>query len=164
MLKFNSFGHLTPAKPIKTDLNEFEATFVLNIENEKRKKLFENYQKYNQLLGQLLQSDFYQWIDGSFVTKKQEPNDIDVVTFIDHKIAKKYKEELKEFLYPQSNEKYGIDGYLVREFEQSHRSYFGFTSDRSYWWNLFEKVKSNKKQKLKKGFLEIHFKHLDYAN
>lgn len=159
MLAFNEYGLLPPGKPIITSLDLFEKTFVTDFESKTRVPLFKHYQHYVATLQTIIGNEFYQWIDGSYVTKKENPNDLDVVTFIDFTIAEKYKKQLKNFQYPNSVEKFNIDGYLVRVFDDDHPKRIAFQSDKLYWWHLFEKVKGLKsRKKFKKGFLEIHYK------
>ena len=50
--------------------------------NDTRKAICKGYKSYN---GELLKmiDRFTQFVDGSYVTNKEYPNDIDVVTFLD---------------------------------------------------------------------------------
>ena len=59
-----------------------------------RRRLFDEYLNYIIFLKQFELGNFFQWIDGSFVSTKSKPNDIDIVTFIDFKIHEKYFKEI----------------------------------------------------------------------
>lgn len=84
-LDFDEFGNLTPYKIIETDLITLEAYFVTAFPKSKtRKRLFENYLSYIYRFQDEVFPIFEQWIDGSFVTQKENPKDIDIVTFLDY--------------------------------------------------------------------------------
>jgi hypothetical protein len=81
MINFDSRGYITPNEIIDVTLNEFESIYCYN---EHRKLIFENYIDFSVELHKLGLSNFYQWIDGSFITTKRYPKDIDFVTFVDY--------------------------------------------------------------------------------
>jgi len=157
MLSFNSFGLLVPPSPIISTLAEFEEYFVDGNTENIRRILFQKYIKYkNDLKSICDKPEMRQWIDGSFVTKKSNPADIDVVTFVDFETAQVKEAELKEFIYPLSSKTYGVDGYIIVVYPESHKLHFAYKADCSYWINHFDKTKPNKRHKtISKGFLEI---------
>lgn len=158
MLSFDSNGLLIPDHNIQSDIEEFEKIFVADIQSVSRNDLFDNYINYSNSLKTLLNGGrFTQWIDGSFVTKKANPNDIDLVTFIDFNVAETFRNELKDYKYPFSMDIFGVDAYLVKVFPPGHRNYLLYQSDRIYWMDLFSKTARNRiGNRLKKGFLEIN--------
>lgn len=84
-LQFDKHGFLFPYEIINVDISTFETFFVNQFkENLKRKKLFEAWQTYNKALLNSVQpkNEIRQWIDGSFITTKSLPNDMDIITFI----------------------------------------------------------------------------------
>ena len=91
MVQFNELGNLMPYDVQEVTLPEFKKYFVIN---EHRKILFDDFLKFIEKLKELGIDTFYQWIDGSFVTKKIALNDIDVVSFIETKAFKKNEKEL----------------------------------------------------------------------
>ena len=157
MLEFNAAGLLIPSSIIKSTLNEFEKYFAVESPENIRKDLFDQYFIYKNNLKNVCGNDeLRQWIDGSFVTKKLVPLDVDLVTFIPHEIAENKEKELKEFIYPVSLAKYGLDCYIIVVYPESHKLHFAFRSDCSYWINQFDKTKPSKRHKrIPKGFLEI---------
>jgi hypothetical protein len=157
MLKFNAFGLLTPPENISSDIAELEEVFVTGIETLKRRELFSNYIRYtNELKSRCGDHELTQWIDGSFVMKKPEPGDIDLVTFIDFSIAEKLSDDLKDFKHPLSEIVFGVDAYLVKKYPPDHRLHKLFISDSAYWMEHFSKTRRNRiGNKLSKGFLEI---------
>lgn len=156
-LIFNSKGHLIPNLNIKSSLQELEDVFVNKFNNERRLELYAKYIAYSNSLKRLLGNiSLLQWIDGSFVTQKREPNDIDLITFIAGKQIDKLGAELEMFKYPLSLEVFGVDAYLVKTYEREDRKYPLYVGDQIYWMDKFDKTHRNRAgQKLPKGFLEI---------
>ena len=159
MLTFNSRGLLVPNLSIQSDVSELEAEFVTRLGSEKRKQLFDNYLVYSTQLKQRVgNSTLLQWIDGSFVTKKMEPSDLDMVTFIDYHIAEKHGKDLENFKYPNSLANFGVDAYLVVVYPRKHSNYPLYIGDRAYWMDAFDKTKRNRNGiKHPKGFIEIAY-------
>jgi hypothetical protein len=76
------------------------------------------------------------WIDGSFATTKPEPNDIDVIFFIDGNKANMLSSDKKNILIELNNRtysqiRYKCDVFIVPNDDQNLRSYwrgwFGFS-------------------------------------
>lgn len=157
MLEFNLRGFLTPGSIIRSNIDEFKEHFVAASAESFRKNLFDQYTNYTKDLKVLCDdSKLVQWIDGSFVTKKPNPSDIDLVTFINLDIFETKEKELKRFIYPSSLTNYGVDGYLVIVYPENHRHYSIYESDRAYWINQFDKTKPTRRhRRMPKGFLEI---------
>lgn len=99
----------------------------------------------------------HQWINGSFVTKKSNPGDIDIITFLDYKVTQHLGSKLDDFKYPNSENIYGVDAYIVEEYPEGHSNIFRYISDRSYWLDRFTKTRRVRGNRLSKGFLEIKF-------
>jgi hypothetical protein len=159
MLEFDQKGFLIPDNIIRSTLKELEHVFVEKIPTESRKKHFESYLNYSKELKKLCgNSELIQWIDGSFITKKENPNDIDLVTFLDFESTKSIYHLLGNFKEPLSKTVYGVDAYILYTYSQNDKRYFFQQSDRAYWIDRFTKTKTNRRgQKFKKGFLEIIF-------
>ncbi|MCB0425685.1 MAG: hypothetical protein KDD13_13725, partial [Mangrovimonas sp.] len=85
-LKFDSRGNLIPYEKIELSFDEFESFYIDNFEglNEIRKEIFENYQTYLSDFREQISEDFIQWVDGSYITRKANPRDIDFVMMIEH--------------------------------------------------------------------------------
>lgn len=99
-----------------------------------------------------------QWINGSFISHKKEPKDIDFVTFLDYRIINHLSNKLDSFNYPQSEKTHNVDAYIIIVYPEDHPNRFYTTSDQAYWTNQFTKTKRNNRgNKLSKGFLEIIF-------
>jgi hypothetical protein len=157
MIIFNNRGHLIPNTNIKSSLGELEEEFVHKFNNTKRSELYTKYLHYSTGLKKLLDNaDLIQWIDGSFVTKKAEPRDIDLITFIDDGKADLLGADIEQFKYPLSLEIFGVDAYLVKVYKRESKKYPLYIGDQMYWMDKFDKTYRNRSgQKLPKGFLEI---------
>jgi hypothetical protein len=156
MLEFNTAGLLIPSSNIGSTLKEFEEYFVIDSPGDVRKILYNQYIRYNNDLKDVCGTELKQWIDGSFVTRKPSPFDIDPVTFVNFEVAKIKEKELKDFIYPSSLTNYGIDGYVVINYPTDHKLYFAYQADCSYWLDQFSKTKPTRRHKrIPKGFLEI---------
>ena len=135
-----------PPQNILSDLDEFEKHFVFN---QHREALFQKYLSYLIDLQLIGIGDFIQWIDGSFVTKKKMPNDIDIVTFIAADFYNLYQQELIDL-----NKKYqGLDFYYIKDFPLDHPKQMIGDFDRKEWLFLF----STDRKKQNKGFIELKF-------
>jgi hypothetical protein len=147
MIQFDEFGYLIPYDVQEITLEDFEETFATN---ENRKTLFLEYEVFVKHLKSLGINNFYQWIDGSYVTKKISPNDIDVVSFIETKEFKKNEKELLLLSKMFQN----MDCYFVEVFSREDKKYFITQTDISYWFHLFQ---GTRKPRVKKGFVQINF-------
>lgn len=156
MFIFNNSGLLVPDKKITCSFQDFEKEFVLNIPTKKRKEIFGFYVKYNNSLKKICYlPELHQWINGSFVTKKQNPGDIDLVTFLDFKLVKNLGTKLDHFIFPNSEKIYGVDAYIVVVYPEDHQDKFIYKSDLAYWNDRFSKTRRIRGNKLAKGFIEI---------
>lgn len=156
-LNFDKFGNLTPYQAIEVDLDTLESYFVTAFPNSKtRKRLFENYLRYIYRFQDEIFPIFEQYINGSFVTKKENPKDIDIVTFLDFEVyAKREKSKSLDKFWSFSLEDEGIDAYLVRDYPKNHPLNYKTETKRMYWQTLYSK---NRNRNNAKGFLKINFK------
>src|SRR5690554_3847082 len=156
MFIFNNSGLLVPDKKINCSFQDFEKEFVLNIPTKKRKEIFDFYVKYNNSLKEICNlPELHQWINGSFVTKKQNPGDIDLVTFLDFKLVENLGTKLDHFIFPNSEKIYNVDAYIVVVYPEEHKDKFNYKSDLVYWNDRFSKTRRVRGNKLAKGFIEI---------
>lgn len=79
---FDANGNLPAVGLVRPTIKEFEDRFV-NTDTEKiRKEIYNGYKNYcNYLIS--LDAVSIQWVDGSYTTKKPNPNDIDLVIHFD---------------------------------------------------------------------------------
>ncbi|MCU0470728.1 MAG: hypothetical protein MUF58_19245 [Arcicella sp.] len=159
-MEFDPQGNLFPYKVLEIDLDRFEEIFVTNFENsETRKLLFQNYLAYIEKLKNEISNTFYQWIDGSFVTMKLNPNDIDVVSFLNHEIYENSLTQLAELQGHKLKKEQHLDCYFVKEYPIEHKNYEIITKyDSVEWFHLFSKTRINRNGKrFSKGIIQINF-------
>ena len=142
-LNFDEYGNLTPYKVIEVDLTTFEAYFVTAFPNSTtRKRLFENYLRYIYRFQDEVFPFFEQWINGSFVTQKENPKDIDMVTFLDYEVYEKRGNKVLDKFWSFSLEDEGIDSYLVRDYPEHHPNFVETSAYKEKWSRLYRKTRN----------------------
>ena len=146
MLTFDEDGYLTPDEPIEVDFETFIREFVIN---EHRADIFTEYRQMLTDLSSLSPGAFYQWINGSFVTRKARPKDIDVATFLSQQIYDEFEPLFRELRlkYPK------VDAYFVKVYPEGHPRGFITEFDQIEWRHLF----STDRRRRRKGFIHINF-------
>lgn len=156
---FDLRGNLKPYTKIEMGLVEFERRFVLNIkESENRKLIFEEYSKYVFDLAELIGKPVIQWVDGSFLSKKINPRDIDVLTFIENDLYSQHQAKIDERFgkWHVKNFYENVDAYTIRTYPEEHKKFPVFQFERSYWTEMFSHTRVNRANKrFQKGFIEI---------
>lgn len=123
MITFDERGHLVESYEL--NLMQFKELFVDKWQPNMstRPNIFDVFEKYIVDFKTMITPDFIMWVDGSFVTKKGNPRDIDFVSFIDYTA---YFKEVK--LIDNQFGKYGtknhygllLDGYVSPIYPQQH--------------------------------------------
>jgi hypothetical protein len=154
MLFFDIRGNLTPYTLIPTDWATFEGTFGWN---QHRRALINDLKSLIEQISLLPILSFDLWIDGSFVTQKAIPNDLDLVLLLPVKEHRKFEKELRQ-LRDQFER---LDAYLVRKIAEGEREYFLYASDRAEWVFQFSTTRPDKRtlRKYPKGFIEISWRY-----
>ena len=153
-LLLDTLGYLTPYDAITTDLQTLERFFVEGFTTSvTRRSLFDAYRRYTELLRDTLPTGaaLTQWIDGSFATGKRDPNDIDLVTFVDFALYEQnesFFDGLRQLRYERKTD---VDGYFVKVYPADHADYRLYSLDRADWYFRF----LTPKPKGNKGFLMI---------
>lgn len=129
-IQFDTAGNLIPSGMSTIDINFFYSFFVEQFKDSStRKDLFCKYTDYIEKLFLALNTNwFFQYIGGSFVTNKENPQDIDLINCIKAKDFDKFDEQkqndiLQNFFHRykdngeiksgQSKEIFSVDAYLV---------------------------------------------------
>lgn len=159
-LNFDSFGHLTPYNIIEVNMQIMEKEFVTNFPNSHtRQEIWEGYKSYLQDFQEKIDVNFSQWIDGSFITKKLNPNDMDIVTFISYKTFDDKRAELLQFKGDEAINKYKVDAYFIVIYPENHKKHSLFLLDtlqfREDWGNT---LKNKRGIRRKKGIIQISYK------
>lgn len=152
-LEFTTEGLLVPNNGISVDLATLEYYFVGQFPaSTTRRALFENYLKYQSQLQSEVFPWFEQWVDGSFVTLKENPKDIDLVTLLDFGVYETRTAKLEKF-YSFSLEKQGIDSYFVPVFPSDHKNHEDTSIELAKWHERFTLNRDGEK----KGYLKLVF-------
>ena len=157
-LKFDEKGHLLPYEKIEINIEEFEEFFIKNFNSDStRNEIYKSYKRYVSDFKKKITPNFSQWIDGSFVTQKMNPNDIDFVTLIDHEIYNEKRTLIDgHFRLKEAKKIYNVDAYTVEIYNEDHNKYSISKIDLVYWDNWFSKTKKDwTKKTFPKGFVEI---------
>ena len=155
---FNSRGFIMPYKKIESSVAEIEEVFVKPFpQSETRQLIFENYLDYLDEFQRLVTPDFTNWLDGSFMSKKLNPNDLDFVAFIDYRVYERKEEQIFRIV-----EKYGylkLDNYVSQIFPISHPRHAETEQFKRYWTELFGSSRRDPETnvQLPQGFIEIVF-------
>lgn len=116
-------------------LDEFYERFVRGRRNEShRERLFYGLEELvQQFLRARIPCEF--WVDGSFLTEKEEPGDIDVTVFIDIDVLEGLTDEQRELVDAANEPEYipGVDSYVFPVYPRGH-PIFGTELDEGYDW------------------------------
>jgi hypothetical protein len=159
---FDMRGNLKPDEKIRLTFDEFLQMFVnpFRHSDSSRMKIFSDYQNFLNDFKALVSEGFVQWVNGSFVSTKQNPNDIDFVTLIDFRVYEE-KEQLieKQFRQQGAKDHYGkVDAYVVKHYPEGHEKHWVTTFDLAYWLDSFGRTTKNRAgQRHPKGFVELNF-------
>jgi hypothetical protein len=159
-MQFDELGHLFPYKVIEIDLETFEEFFVTGFDKSvTRQKLFQNYLSYVNNFKKQIGDNFYQWIDGSFVTTKLNPNDIDIVTFLNFENYENNIFQIADFQGYKLKSEQHLDCYFVKKYPIEHKNYEIITHyDSVEWFHLFSKTRVQRNGKrYSKGIIQINF-------
>ena len=118
---------------------------------------------YTNELSTLLTKPYHQWIDGSFVSTKATPQDIDLITVVHYQDYEEQAIEIgSRFSGSKARELYQVDAYIVADYLESHRKFVFAKSDKLYWISLFSKTRVNRaKRQHDKGLIQLNFKSID---
>lgn len=151
-MTFNEHGLLVPAEGISTTIDELYNAFVHPFAlSETREHLFGEWIKYNRMLRHEIGTKYTQWIDGSFVTQKLNPKDIDVVSFIPTYLFRKFEKRL-DYYWTDNWEREGVDAYLVQVYPAIWPEFESTIALRQDWLDRYTKTKESS---FPKGFLII---------
>jgi len=158
MLHFDERGHLLPYQIVELTLPEFEAFFVENLNDQKhRRELFERYLVFVGDLKRTFQVPLFQWVDGSFITRKELPGDMDVVTFLPYDTMAKKAVEVHHFI-KSAKQTYFVDAVFCPVCKWNHRFYQDSKEKEAYWFNLYTRSRLDVFGKRHpKGLVKIDF-------
>lgn len=149
MFEFKKGGYLKGSKPIVASMEDI--MFFVN--TPVRRKLYSELEIFIFKLQLVCNQEVIVWIDGSFVTRKRYPKDIDLVIFVtnvDLKDNQRVFYDLEEFARISSY----LDVYIVPVYPITERAFITDTKkQKAYWYKLFRSIKG--RRLLKKAFVEL---------
>lgn len=150
---FDSNGNL-PSGHIEPNIQEFEDRFVREFTASiTREGIFNSYILYCRRILSLAVG-IKQWVDGSYITSKINPNDVDLVTHFDAtKVNEQTSMELDELLdNPTVKKQYQCDVYAIFVFPQNSPDKYEFYQEQiNYWSDWF----GHDRQRNPKGIVEF---------
>lgn len=155
VLQFDTFGYLTPDDAIETDLQTLERVFVEEFPTSTtRRGHFERFSAYNARLREILPAGFTQWINGSFISRKLNPNDMDVLTFVDHSVYGQVEQALRALKGEFTIDAGGwVDAYTIQVYPEGHPNRSHYKSDYMEWQFIWSQT--NSRPRRKKGFIKL---------
>ena len=161
-MKFNRSGYLTPATAIPATLEEIETRLVQELpDSSTRSYLYTKLRDFLREIKLLVPGERIEyWIDGSFATLKTNPNDVDIVTFVDYRSFNNHLQSLKTYAENYRTLKLPIDAYFVADYPEDHRLYSRSQADRAYWVLMFSSTKASYRRKASpKEFIKLIIDH-----
>ena len=158
-LQFDDKGYLMPYQPIEVDLETLKSEFVDSFPySQNRRWLFENYLKFLYRFQDNIFPWFEQWVNGSFISQKNNPKDIDVVTFLDFEVWETRGDESLDPYWTFSLEDEKIDSYLVKVYPPEHPLYNDYLAQRENWLDRYSSSRADEFDIIyPKGFVSIIF-------
>ena len=140
-MAFNAKGYLEPGlHQMKVD--DIEKEFVTPFPHSStRKDILDGFKKHSDEL-QMILNKYMQMIDGSFVTNKNDPGDVDLICFIDGDMldAMNRADQMKiAALLDGKTTKatHMCDAYFCPSYPDTHPKYHGYRTTRKYWMGEF---------------------------
>lgn len=145
-IQFDANGHLFPYDILGITMQELEENFIFN---EHRLSLYLSLKQFIRAIKDLGINHFEMWIDGSFITLKTRPNDIDVICFIDNQ---RYDQHLNT-LSSLRRTFLPIDAYFVKMYAVEHPKHNFSKFDELDWYHFLTKDRKRRP----KGLVKIQF-------
>jgi hypothetical protein len=150
-------GFLRPGRHLVT-IEEFKQHFVESFDGSTaRGRLFTRWVRHREALISVIPI-MSQWVNGSYVTSKIDPGDIDVVSLIDGPtydgLAPGLQSMAGALLAGRGTQAHwGIDSYAVPVYPEGHSLHKATLKAYAYWDNQWQRVKGDIQGT--KGYLEV---------
>ncbi|MFY7912326.1 MAG: DUF6932 family protein [Emticicia sp.] len=164
-IQFDERNNLSRTEDKIFNLEFLKQNFVNQFqESQTRALIYEGLVKFLTNFYNFTKTSFEIWIDGSFVTKKVNPNDIDIVLIIDAHILKQKGAEIENlFKSKEAKLSYKVDAYTIAEYDIDSPQYPLFQIEKAYWANWFGYTRRNRQGKrFPKGFIKLTFNGYEY--
>ena len=116
ILQFDKRGHLVPYNNIEISYETFISSFVENSPlKSTRHQIFAKFDSFLKEFCSEIYPNFKIWINGSFVTEKTNPNDIDFLIFINYEWYQLNEQKLDDVKNKVKKENADLDIYFLIE-------------------------------------------------
>lgn len=138
---FNANGYMEPGLH-KMSVEEFEAAFVTSFPHSTtRTDILVGFLKHREELSALLQT-FEEFVNGSFTTNKNDPNDVDLVVMADAAVVDALSESEQKLLEmlvsgKETQKGYHCDAYFCPTYPEDHPLHSRSRPQRKYWMGEF---------------------------
>jgi hypothetical protein len=158
--QFDIRGNLQ-APPDFSDISwvDFKTYFVVNQPiDSTRKRIWDEFEVFLTTLKQQWNKPFVLWIDGSFCSKKSNPNDIDVLVEVEFGDNEEEIVALQQMIRQFRIERQTlVDCYVLIVYPKDHTLHSWYKSDYIYWLNQWGFTQPNRrKEKFRKGILRLN--------
>ncbi len=152
--EFDVYGNLKPYDIILLDIDNVREEFVTAFpDSERRSLLFDSFLLNMTNFRTIVNEEFWVWIDGSFVTRKTNPADIDFVIFLDAVCYNRNEKQADFFRQQRYLPDKLMDGYFVQVYPEGHRRRSWYESDRLRWLQDFGTSLAGRR----KGIVQLNF-------
>lgn len=163
-MNFDKYGLIHPAERHQLSSAEFKDEFVDKYPNSTtRSKIYSDYNEFTSAFAEDVTASFAQWIGGSVTTKKENPNDIDILT-ITSKLDDESNRKLIESKFRKTIGDFPlVDSYFLQAPATKTEKAPLFKSDLIYWVHQFSYTrKDSRGRRQTRGFVELIFNHFSY--
>lgn len=127
--------------------------------SETRHRLWGNFIEFAGRFQREVALEFTVWLDGSFVTQKLNPRDIDAVFLLDYQVCEQKKSVLEHRWFIKENKfSIGLDLYYSIEYPETHKRHFLTHLNHLYWLDVYGHIrKDSVGRQYTKGFIQLKF-------
>ena len=151
-------GNLAPSEIIPMEWVDFVHYFIeIKPNSRTRQDLLSNFISFIEQLQGTICPNFKIWVDGSFISTKINPRDIDTVFLLPNEICERKKSVLdnqifiKEFKYSR-----GLDLYYLADYPKNHKRHYLTHYTELYWKDVYGHTRADiNEQQFTKGFIEL---------
>lgn len=149
---------LLPTGLVKVTAEQVHEHFVVPFTTStSRQRLYDQWLLHRQAIEAIVPIE-RQWLNGSYVTSRVDPGDIDVVTFIDGETLNALGAPQRAILDDladghSTRDRWGIDSFVVPTYAEGHPDRTAARKAEGYWRRMWTNVKGS--NTLTKGFLEV---------
>lgn len=150
-------GYL-PAGSHQATIDELKAAFVDGVgDSMHRAAVFDRYLQHRAMVRDACEFRL-QRIDGSFVTSKGQPADVDVITVVEglaFDALPQHKQDLVRYLHRghETRDSLGVDAFLLVRYTEGHPEHAVFAALEGHWTWQWSRIRGRGDRW--KGFVEV---------